>query len=107
MPNHRTLPKPCFCRTSKPKPKFRSYTISSALRVEVLTGKGSRLLNSSLIFLVLFPTYLRPESTSIKNVSKQSEMTISCLFFADFLILYFNLEKFTLFNFCFVFWAQN
>ena len=26
LPNHRTLPKPCFCRTSKPKPKFRSYT---------------------------------------------------------------------------------
>ena len=22
LPNHRTLPKPCFCRTSKPKPKY-------------------------------------------------------------------------------------
>ena len=26
LPNHRTLPKPRFCQTSKPKPKFRSYT---------------------------------------------------------------------------------
>ena len=35
LPNHRTLPKPCFCRTSKPKPKFRSYTnFSSFSRLE-------------------------------------------------------------------------
>ena len=66
-------------------------------------GKGSRMLNSSLRILVLFPAFIRFIYRCDFFSTAEYFSAISCLFFADFPILNFDGEKFTLLNFCFVF----
>ena len=60
LPNHRTLPKPCFCRTSKPKPKFRSYTIRSPSNTKKYRKSSRRVYPISCPAISCRPNSCRP-----------------------------------------------